>query len=221
MDDGSDRVRRRALLALLAAGGGLGALRIALAQSDQAQGLRQVRGEVLVNGKPARVGDAVHPGDTVATGKRSLATFVVERDAFLLRDSSRVEFAGSRAAVDVLRLVTGKLLGVFGGRRPKRLVTANATIGIRGTGAYLEAEAGRTYFCLCYGRANVAAANGTAKASYATTHHESPRYIYGDGRADAIVPARVANHTDAELIMLEALVGRTPPPSVMDAPSRY
>jgi hypothetical protein len=213
----TDRARRRALLALLGAGAGLaGALRLALAQSGQAQGVRELRGDVTVNGKPVRVGDAVQAGDTVATGKRSFAAFVVGGDAFLLRDSSRVEVAGGSVAADLLRLVTGKLLGVFGAGRGRRLVTANATIGIRGTGAYLEAEAARTYFCLCYGTADVATADGKARDSYTTTHHESPRYLYGDGRKNAITPARVANHTDAELIMLEALVGRTPPRAVMD-----
>jgi hypothetical protein len=227
MSHDTDRMRRRALLALLGAGGGLaGALRLAIAQpaasENLREGVRQMRGEVTVNGRPVRVGDAVRPGDTVATGRRSFAAFVVGRDAFLVRDSSRVEIAAADAAADLLRLVTGKLLGVFGAGRGRRLVTTNATIGIRGTGAYLEAEAERTYFCLCYGTADVATADGKARDSYTTTHHESPRYLYGDGRKNAIVPARVSNHTDAELIMLEALAGRTPPREVMDGYwSRY
>jgi hypothetical protein len=217
MSDEPDRARRRALMTLLGAGGGLaGALRFAIAQPAQAEGMRQVRGEVTVNGKPVRVGDAVRPGDTVATGARSLAAFVVGRDAFLVRDATRVEIAGG-AAADLLRLVTGKLLGVFGAGRARRLVTGSATIGIRGTGAYLEAEDVRTYFCLCYGSADVATADGGTKDTYTTTHHESPRYLYGDGRKNAMTAARVVNHTDAELIMLEALVGRTPPREVMDS----
>lgn len=217
MSHETDRARRRALLALLGAGGGLaGALRLAIAQPAISEGMRQVRGEVSVNGKPVRVGDPVRPGDVVATGPRSSAAFVVGRDAFLVRDSTRVEIAGA-AAADLLRLVTGKLLGVFGAGRDRRLVTASATIGIRGTGAYLEAEAARTYFCLCYGTADVATADGKAKDTYTTTHHESPRYLYGDGRKNPMTTARAVNHTDAELIMLEALVGRTPPREVMDS----
>ena len=216
MSHDTDRTRRRALVALLGAGGGLaGGLRLALAQTS-AEGMRQVRGEVTVNGRPVRVGDPVRPGDTVATGARASAAFVVGRDAFLVRDSTRVEIAGGVGA-DLLRLITGKLLGVFGKGEGRRLVTANATIGIRGTGAYLEAEAVRTYFCLCYGTADVATADGKVKDSYSTTHHESPRYLYGDGRKNAMTSARVVNHTDAELIMLEALVGREPPREVMDS----
>ena len=85
----------------------------------------------------------------------------------------------------------------------------------------MEAETARTYFCLCYGTAEVAATMGGARESYSTRHHESPRYIYGDGRKRAIVPAGVANHTDSELILLESLVGRSPPQSFMDSPVRY
>src|SRR5260221_424234 len=71
------------------------------------------------------------------------------------------------------------------------------------------------------GTAEVAATMGGARESYSTRHHESPRYIYGDGRKRAIVPASVANHTDSELILLESLVGRSPPQSFMDSPVRY
>jgi len=120
-----------------------------------------------------------------------------------------------------MQLVTGKLLSVFGSGRERRLVTATASIGIRGTGAYLEAEPARTYFCLCYGEADVAATMGGARESVNTSHHESPRYIYGDGRSRTIVPAYMSNHTDSELIMLESLVGRSPPNTFMQGGGRY
>jgi len=213
------RARRHALLALLGAGILPGALRSALAQAKQ--GVRKVQGELSVNGKPAGLGTPVRPGDSIATGKGAYATFVVGQDAFLVREASRAELIGSGALVSALQLVTGKLLGVFGSGGERRLVTATATIGIRGTGAYIEAEPTRTYFCLCYGTAEVAATLGGARESYTTRHHESPRYIYGDKRSRAIVPASVANHTDSELIMLESLVGRSPPNTFMDSGGRY
>ena len=210
--------RRRTLLAL-AAGIGLPAvLRQTIAQTSPRQGVRSAQGEVRINGERAAPGALVRAGDTLVLGSRAFVAFVVGQDAYLLRENSRVELAGGGLVVDALRLVTGKLLGVFGGGRGRRLVTATATIGIRGTGAYVEADPARTYFCLCYGTAEVAAAAGGARATYSTRHHESPRYIYGDGRRAAIVPASVANHTDSELLMLEALVGRTPPPSFMESP---
>jgi hypothetical protein len=215
------RARRRALL-VFAAGIGLpAAVRLALAQSSAKQGVRTVQGDMRINGKPAEVGTLVRPGDAIVLGDGAVATFVVGQDAFLMRENSRAELIGSGVLVSALQLVTGKLLGVFGSGRERRLVTATASIGIRGTGAYMEAETARTYFCLCYGTADVAATMGGARESYSTRHHESPRYIYGDGRERAIVPASVANHTDSELILLESLVGRSPPQSFMDSPVRY
>ena len=215
------RARRRALL-VFAAGIGLpAAVRLALAQSPAKQGVRTVQGDMRINGKPAEVGTLVRPGDAIVLGEGAVATFVVGQDAFLMRGNSRAELIGSGVLVSALRLVTGKLLGVFASGRERRLVTATASIGIRGTGAYMEAETARTYFCLCYGTADVAATMGGARESYSTRHHESPRYIYGDGRKRAIVPASVANHTDSELILLESLVGRSPPQSFMDSPVRY
>jgi hypothetical protein len=212
--------RRRALLALAAGAGLHPALRVALAQSRAQQGVRTAKGDVRVNGKPAAQGTPVRTGDTIEIGKDAFATFVVGEDAFLMRGDSRAELAGSGAAVAAVRLVTGALLSVFG-RGEHRLTTATATIGVRGTGAYMEAEAWRTYFCLCYGTAEVAPVGSTQQETYSTRHHDSPRYIYGDGRKQAIAPAKVSNHTDAELILLESLVGRMPPQNFMDSPFRY
>jgi hypothetical protein len=216
-----DLARRRALLKLAAGIGLPAAFGRALAQTSAKQGVRTVQGDMRINGRPAEPGALVHPGDTIVLANGALATFVVGQDAFLMRGNSRAELIGSGLLVSALQLVTGKLLGVFGSGGERRLVTATATIGIRGTGAYIEAEPTRTYFCLCYGTADVAATMGGARESYSTRHHESPRYIYGDGRKRAIVPASVANHTDSELILLESLVGRSPPQSFMDSPVRY
>jgi hypothetical protein len=211
--------RRSALLAL----GGVGlhfAVRAALAQTSALQGIRSAKGEVKVNGKPVVLGGLIRPGDTIEIGKDAIASFVVGQDAFLMRSNSRAELTGSGALVAAVQLVTGALLSVFGGGE-HRLSTATATVGIRGTGAYMEAEPWRTYFCLCYGTADVTATRVGARETYSTRHHDAPRYIYGDGRPRAIVAASVSNHTDAELVLLESLVGRTPPQGFMDSPFKY
>lgn len=217
-----DRSRRNALLALLGAGVGLSAaLRSALAQGGVEQGVRRLEGDVRINGRPATTGAPVRAGDAVSTGKGALAVFVIGQDAFLMRERSRARFAGRELVLTLLRLTTGKLLSVFGHGEERRLVTPTATIGIRGTGGYLEAQRRRTYFCLCYGTAEVAPSGSAMRETYSTTHHESPKYIYGDGRKIAMAPAKVINHTDDELIMIEALVGRTPPESFMQSAFRY
>ena len=193
---------------------GFAAVREALAQGKRPPGMVRVQGNVRVNGKPARRGQVINPGDTVQTGARSQAVFVIGQDAFMLRASSRVETSGKGEFADVLRLATGKLLSVFSSGA-RRLETPTATVGIRGTGLYLEAEAKRTYVCTCYGTVVVAPRDMPKMSETITTkHHEQPRYIYADSSMpeDKMMPkAPVINHTDAELILLESLVGREPP----------
>jgi hypothetical protein len=210
--------RRRNFLRTLAAAGLLqgaglsGLIREALANGNAPlqAGLRKLTGMVTVNGQSAKAGMLIQPGDTVITGPGSEAIYVIGDNAFLQRADSRVTF-GTEAA-DFFRVVTGRLLSVFG-RGHKRLNVPTATIGIRGTGCYIETEAERTYFCLCYGEAEVTPSAAPREAEVVKTwHHDHPLYINSDMRmAKSMVPAEVRNHTDAELSMLEALVGRYPP----------
>jgi len=159
------------------------------------------------------MGTLVKPGDSVVTAPGGLAVFAVGQDAFLLRENSEMHTAGGSVLIASLRLVTGKLLSVFG-RGQRHITTATAVLGIRGTGIYIEAEAERTYVCTCYGVVDLQSSNmPEARETVNTTHHDSPRYIYahGDMPIKMIETAPVINHSDAELIMLEALVGRKPP----------
>lgn len=215
--------RRRTLKALAAAGllgpaGISGLIREALAKGEVPirPGLNRVRGEVIVNQRPAAEGQLIKPGDTVVTGKNSEAIYVIGQDAYLQRELTTVSF-GAEALQNLMRVVSGKILSVFGRGVPRTVQVSTATIGIRGTGCYIEDEGtgakARTYFCLCYGSVELAPnASPRETERYSTTHHENPMYIHNDPTmAKAMAPAGVVNHTDAELEMLEALVGRVPP----------
>jgi hypothetical protein len=215
-------LRRRLLKALAATGlfgaaGISGLIRDALAKGNApvAPGLHKLRGEVTVNGKPASEGQLVGLGDTIATGRDGEAIYVIGQDAFLQRESSTVSF-GEDAALNLMRVVTGKILSVFG-KGPRTIRVATATIGIRGTGCYIEDEGSgataRTYFCLCYGSVELTPTSAPQeRESYSTTHHDKPMYIYNDMQMPKMmVPAGVINHSDDELKLLENLVGRWPP----------
>jgi hypothetical protein len=208
------RARREWLKRALAGGAAMPLLlRDALAAGERTSAMVEVSGEVLINGRPARTGAAVRPGDSVATAPEASAVFVIGRDAFLIRERSELRTAGRSVLTGSLRLVTGKLLSVFG-RGPRSINTPTAIIGIRGTGIYIEAEAERTYVCTCYGLVDLQASNmPEARQTVMATHHDAPRYIYAHGGMPIrmIETAPVINHSDAELIMLEALVGRKPP----------
>ena len=189
-------------------------LRQALAMGSVEAGIARVRGDVRVNGQAARRGMEVKPGDVVVAGSDAELVVVVGRDAFLVRANSRVEFSGdaARLAVAALRVVTGALLSVFEPGGKKRIQTGTATIGIRGTGVYVEAGQMRTYVCVCYGEAELTPVDDPdAAETVRTAHHDQPRYIYPKGMPRMIERAPVINHADAELVLLESLVGRKPP----------
>jgi hypothetical protein len=207
---------RRNFLNKLVAGGALATaapflIRQALAMGDRhyTQGIHKLEGKVLLNNKPAKQGDLVKPGDKVTTGPHSLAIFVVERDAYMLRGDSQLEISGIGAAVKTINLIAGKLLSVFD-KGEKRIIVPTATIGIRGTGIYAEADPVRSYLCTCYGTVNIQSNSHPAvQETVVTKKHDSPRYIYASGET-LIAKAPVINHTDDELFMLEAMVGRMP-----------
>ncbi len=209
---------RRRLLQLLAAAGVFGpagisgVIREALAAGNKpvAPGLHKVSGTVTVNGQPAREGMLVKSGDTIVTGPDSEAIYVIGQDAYMQREKSTVSFAGD-AAAGVMRVITGGILSVFG-KGTKKLVVPTATIGIRGTGCYIETQGKSVYFCLCYGIAEVApAADPTQVERIETKHHDHPILIHNDSAMPTMAPATVVNHTDRELVLLENLVGRWPP----------
>ena len=186
----------------------------ALAMGSIPKGVHQLKGDVRINNTPAREGMDVKAGDMVITGPASSIVFVTNQDAFLVRANSRVEVMGRSGELVLtgLRIFTGALLSVFPKGERKTIYTSTAYIGIRGTGIYIESEPSRTYVCLCYGAVEISStADPTVRESFETEYHDQPRYVMAAGAEKIIVSAPVINHTDAELILLEALTGRRPP----------
>jgi len=191
---------------------------LAMGSKDFPQGFNEIKGDVRINGIPAQVGALVKPGDTVTTGPpESRAIFVAGQDAYLLRENTQVEISAvaedlKEQTADILRVVKGKMLAVFG-KGNKRMETPTAIAGIRGTGMYVEVEPERTYICTCYGVFDVYPVKRPDQGErLVSRHHEHPRYIYASGDTQKIMgPAPIVNHTDVELTLLESLVGRKPP----------
>lgn len=175
-----------------------------------------LEGDVRVNGKSADLGTRIRGGDVVSTREKSEVVFAVGSDSFILRSDSEMEIEGGGFFVDALRMLTGSVLSVFGKRSQQNTLTMNsstATIGIRGTGVYMESEPGLTYLCTCYGQVGLYAKDDLNDSELITaTHHDAPKYISDKKVRDTVIrPAPFKNHTDAELKLLEAIVGREVP----------
>jgi hypothetical protein len=205
--------QRRELLrfiATLGAAGVSGYLQDVLAAGDLPPGLHRLEGSATINGKPAKSGAAVNLGDRISTGPNSQAVVVQKGDAFLMRADTVIEIKGRDGVLTDLLIASGRVLSVFA-KKPVTVKAAVATIGIRGTGAYIEIHPGHVYFCLCYGEALVEGPGMANAREVKTTHHESPLVLRDDGGIMKVEAGPFQNHSDAELVMLESLVGREPP----------
>ncbi|MBT8132269.1 MAG: FecR domain-containing protein [Gammaproteobacteria bacterium] len=175
-----------------------------------------MRGSVSVDSSAATMETLITANSTVETGSNSFISFVVGADSHMLRENSKIELGGEGMVEEFMRLVSGKVLSVFGRRNEGEshtIHTTTATIGIRGTGIYTESEPDVSYVCTCYGLVNLASnTDPTSSELIKSEHHDAPRYIYADGYAGKLIAeAPFKDHTDQELMLLEALVGRTTP----------
>ena len=223
--DDTEDPRRRALIQALS-----GAFLAAGAQAAGAQssffGSRPVQlppersifrlsGAVTVSGNPATLQTRISASDTVETGSDGEIVFAVDGNAMILRGGSKLDMGADSqgsSIISFLRLLSGKLLSVSRNRN-MRMTTPTATVGIRGTGFYVEADPDETYFCTCYGVTDVEAnSDPDSKDTVAASHHVRPLIILsGEQRGRNIRAAGFRNHTDQELMLIETIVGRTPP----------
>lgn len=186
------------------------------ARLPPSQSIYRISGSATVNDKPATLQTRIVPGDTVKTSKDSELVMVVNTNAMILRGNSNViieaEKKDTSLIISGLRMLTGALLSVSR-NTPMRVRSPTATVGIRGTGFYMEAEEDQTYFCTCYGATEVASSSDPeSKENIVAKQHDRPVYIVKDGaKGKNIRNAPFINHTDLELALIETLVGRTPP----------
>jgi hypothetical protein len=222
--DEIDDPRRRILLQALATGV-LGAAGIAgkaeaslfgdsPGKLPAGRSIYRMDGRVLVNGSEASRSTIIRPGDTVETAEGAEIVFVVGSDSYILRGGSKLQLQATRdpGIADALKLWTGKLLTAFAkGRHEVR--TGTTVVGIRGTGIYLESDPEETYLCTCYGITDISALNDrSSRETVSAKHHDRPLYIAAKAQPGrAIRNAPMKNHTDMELMLIEELVGRTPP----------
>jgi len=202
------RISRRRFLGTAAASGLLVPLD-AFAAADQ---VHDLRGKVTISNRPATWKSEIIPGDRIVTGNDGHFVFVMGQDAVMLRSRSELVIERYEESQGLLRLLTGAMGAVFGRGRPRRIVAANATAGIRGTGVYMETRGDGTYFCTCWGAVDLAATDDAGDKQLV----ESKRHI-----ANLIAPsaqggtrfraASFETHTDEEMDILEKCVGRRSP----------
>jgi hypothetical protein len=181
------------------------------------QSIYRLVGDVTVNGAPASLATRIGAGDLLRTGPDAELVFVVGGTALILRGNSELQLEQERNAaaqfvLTGLRMLTGRLLSVSRNQAIS-VRTVTATIGIRGTGWYVESDPELTYFCTCYGITDlVSNADPSSRDTVASRQHDKPVNITAGGAPGAnIQRAGFKNHSDQELMLIETLVGRRVP----------
>ena len=203
------RLTRRHFLRLGAAGASGLLLPLEAVGADQ---VHDLRGRVTINGVQATTRSQVRPGDRIVTGSDGHFVFVMaESDAIMVR--SRSELVIERYDDQgLLRMVTGAIGAVFGRGRQRRILAANVTAGIRGTGVYLETRGDGTYFCTCWGVVDLASADDPSDREVITSSRHVPRLVASQPRdGTRFRPAPFETHTDEEMDILMKCVGLRSP----------
>lgn len=178
--------------------------------------VHELRGNVRVNGELVTRRTRFKPNDHIVTGSDGYLVFTHGDDAFMLRSRSEL-IVGPRDdapnRLGLFNLVTGAMGAVF--RRKsgfRRVRTQLTTIGIRGTGIYVETRGDGTYFCTCWGSVDIQANDNPRDREQIESRNHTPRLISAqpvDGTR--FQPALFETHTDVEMDILEKCVGRRSP----------
>ncbi len=173
--------------------------------------IHELEGDVYINSRPLNAASKIKSGDEIVVSHDGKLVFSIGEDAYLLRGGSvlQVNLHNNNVLVSSLRLVTGAVLGVFGKRSSTTHIhTATATIGIRGTAVYVDASPHQCYTCTCYGRTDLVV--GQQREEVIAAHHNAHMVSAAPAGNRQMQVFESKGHSDDELRMLEALVGRKP-----------
>jgi len=179
--------------------------------------VRELVGSVTLNDFPLVRNSALQAGQTIRTGADGRVWFSIGSYAYFLRPNSTMRLDASKPSepfIDFVRLVTGAFGATFARGQRRTLIAPTATIGIRGTGVYLEASPDVAYFCTCFGSTEILTApSGSMMENVAvSTENHQARRIHREAMSGTrIVRAGFEGHTNEEMARLESLVGRPNP----------
>jgi len=169
-----------------------------------------VVGEVMVNGKPAKVNDAVRFGDVVETGKDSKVRIVIDGQNAIetWKDSTFVfKLREGDGLIELKAGSMGAVMKNFSKVKEFRISTTTVAAGIRGTVLCINAEsADRTYACTCNGKIAFKAAGQGEETVISAAHHKAATY---ERVGDKITTkeAGMLYHTDEKMNDLASGIG--------------
>lgn len=173
--------------------------------------IHEISGDVYINKNLANQSSMIYAGDRLSVAFGGRLVFSMFEDTYLLQEGSSLELMSeNNVVISGLRLLTGGLLSVFGSRQnTTKIYTRTATIGIRGTGVYLNSQPEKLYFCTCYGKTDLDLGPNHVE-HIESTHHNAFDVTGNTVNTMKMTATQVIGHTDDELRLLERYSGRKP-----------
>ena len=174
-------------------------------------GYLQSTGEVFIDGMPLKNVKQLKLNATIETKPNASVRFSIHKNAFLLKESTRVRFSHKKNGVlEGIEVLNGALLGVFD-KGKKTIKTPTVTAGLRGTGVFVRARKNYTYFCDCYGKVDIVGTKHKHLYKELNTKNHGAFEFFNIGEKHLLVtPQKALEHTNEQLRFLESLVGRVP-----------
>lgn len=174
-------------------------------------------GNVTVNGAPAKPNTVIDANAVVETAKGAHIVFVLGDDAFFMREKSIAKFGTSAELKSGVQVEKGSLLSSIARRSDDDKVTvqtstAKVYVGKKSAALYVESKKKSSYICLCYGKAKLSA-NGAPDdlKRIKSLHHDKPRKVLAEAKKGKFIKhAKLKNHSDKEVGLLDSLNGRRP-----------
>ena len=179
--------------------------------------VHELSGEATINGFRLARASAIRAGSTLATGADGRVWFTLGGDAYFLRPRTRLRLEPEGLGDEVvraLRLLSGAVGATFRSGVDRRVRASTVTIGVRGTGIYVETSPQETYACTCFGAAELwsVATEGTLEhLGPRGAPHLARRILHDPQAGTRIVAAPLERHTNEEMGRLERLAGRPYP----------
>ena len=127
-----------------------------------------MRGSVSIDGRPARAGERLKPGQMITVADGSEAVLLIgERVAARLLHGGEAVLA-DRSDIH-LELRKGWLLSAVVSGTPYSVVTEHGRISALGTDFMTRSQAGETFFCICHGRLKISGPFGEVQVE--STNH--------------------------------------------------
>jgi hypothetical protein len=186
------------------------------AQALRAGEVAFVDGDVTVDGKEARIGQAIRRGSTVSTGPASSCEITWGTDNIIQIQEKTLAVIDVGGPTPGMRLRSGSVAAVLNRvevitrRGTFRVKTPAAVASVRGTVFFVKVEdAANTYVCACYGELGVVAGLGGPVDLAATRH--MPRRFTRAGLTSRAAPAGLLYHDDRSMNELARKIGYTVP----------